>query len=92
MTKKLEQQRNELEDKKTAFEKEKAAFDFVSKDIEDFRRVNTLDVNMKELVLLLMFPCLSLRFVTCLTPLRWMSVLSLLSLLSNLRLTFGNLG
>ncbi len=48
MTKKLEQQRHELEEKRAHFEKEKAAFELVSKDMEEIRRVNTLDVNMRE--------------------------------------------
>lgn len=50
MAKKLEQQRQELEERRIAFEKEKAAFELVSKDMEEIRRVNTLDLNMKELV------------------------------------------
>lgn len=53
MTKKLEQQRLELEEKRAAFEKEKAAFELVSKDMEEIRRVNTLDVNMREYVLIM---------------------------------------
>lgn len=48
MNKKLEQQRLELEEKRSAFEKEKAAFELVSKDMEEMRRVNTLDNNMRE--------------------------------------------
>lgn len=47
MLKKLEQQRQELEDKRASFQKEKAAFELVSKDMEEIRRVNTLDVNMQ---------------------------------------------
>lgn len=50
MSKKLEQQRLEIEEKRAAYEKEKAAFELVSKDMEEIRRVNTLDVNMRELV------------------------------------------
>lgn len=49
MTKKLEQQRHELEEKRAHFEKEKAAFELVSKDMEEIRRVNTLDVNMRDM-------------------------------------------
>jgi len=48
MNKKLEQQRQELEERRSAFEKEKAAFELVSKDMEEIRRVNTLDNNMRE--------------------------------------------
>ncbi|KPM02775.1 septin-7-like protein [Sarcoptes scabiei] len=48
MAKKLEQQRQELEERRIAFEKEKAAFELVSKDMEEIRRVNTLDLNMKD--------------------------------------------
>lgn len=54
MTKKLEQQRLELEEKRNSFEKEKAAFELVSKDMEEIRRVNTLDANMRELVYFLL--------------------------------------
>lgn len=50
MTKKLEQQRLELEEKRATFEKEKNAFELVSKDMEEIRRVNTLDIGMRELV------------------------------------------
>lgn len=49
MNKKLEQQRLELEERRSAFEKEKAAFELVSKDMEEMRRNNTLDSNMREL-------------------------------------------
>jgi hypothetical protein len=48
MNKKLEQQRLELEERRSAFEKEKAAFELVSKDMEEMRRNNTLDSNMRE--------------------------------------------
>lgn len=48
MNKTLEQQRQELEERRQAFEKEKAAFELVSRDMEEMRRVNTLDANMKE--------------------------------------------
>lgn len=48
MAKKLEQQRQEVDERRAAFEKEKAAFELVSKDMEEIRRVNTLDLNMKE--------------------------------------------
>ncbi len=50
MNKKLEQQRLELEERRSAFEKEKAAFELVSKDMEEMRRNNTLDSNMREWV------------------------------------------
>lgn len=48
MTRKLELQKQELEERRAAFEKEKAAFELISKDMEEIRRVNTLDLNMKE--------------------------------------------
>ncbi|XP_054164960.1 septin-7-like isoform X2 [Oppia nitens] len=48
MIKKLDQQRQELEDRRQAFEKELAAFELISKDMEEIRRVNTLDNNMRE--------------------------------------------
>ncbi|XP_046914284.1 septin 7-like protein pnut isoform X3 [Dermatophagoides farinae] len=51
MAKKLEQQRQEVDERRAAFEKEKAAFELVSKDMEEIRRVNTLDLNMKDLQL-----------------------------------------
>lgn len=48
MIKKLEQQRQELDDRRAALEKELAAFELISKDMEEMRRMNTLDNNMRE--------------------------------------------
>ena len=48
MIKKLEQQRQELEERRSAFEKELAAFELISKDMEEMRRINTLDNNLRE--------------------------------------------
>jgi hypothetical protein len=48
MNKMLDLQRLELEDKRVAFEKEKAAFELVSRDMEEMRRANTFDMNAKE--------------------------------------------
>lgn len=48
MIKGLEQQRLELEDKRQVYEKEKAAFDLVSKDMEEYRRASTLEANSRE--------------------------------------------
>lgn len=42
MNKNLEAQRQEMEDRRQAYEKEKAAFELVSRDMEEMRRV-TLD-------------------------------------------------
>jgi len=51
MIRKLEQQRQELEERRLTFEKELAAFELISKDMEEMRRMNTLDNNMRELQL-----------------------------------------
>ena len=48
MIKKLDQQRQELEDRRKAYEKDLEAFELISKDMEEIRRVNTLDNTMRE--------------------------------------------
>lgn len=47
MNKALEQQRQELEERREMHEKEKAAFELVSRDMEDFR-MKTIEANSKE--------------------------------------------
>lgn len=48
MNKEIEQQRLKLEEKRKNLEKERAAFEMVSKDMEEMRRVNTMEMNAKE--------------------------------------------
>lgn len=48
MNREIEQQRLKLEEKRKMFEKEKAAFELVSRDIEEINRVNTMEMNAKE--------------------------------------------
>lgn len=48
MRKSLDQQKLELEERRKAFEKEKAQFDVVNKDVEDAFKRMTMDNNSKE--------------------------------------------
>jgi hypothetical protein len=43
LSKQLEQQRLELEEKRAAFQKEKDAFEMISREMEDMRRASTMD-------------------------------------------------
>ncbi|CAG2106973.1 unnamed protein product, partial [Medioppia subpectinata] len=51
MIKKLEQQRQELDERRKAYQKDLEAFELISKDMEEIRRVNTMDSTMRELQL-----------------------------------------
>ena len=48
MNREIESQRQKLEEKRKTLEKEKAAFDIVSKDMEEMVRNNTMELNVKE--------------------------------------------
>jgi septin 7 len=48
MNKSLEQQCQELKDKRESFERDKAAFEMVSRDMEEMRRASTLEANSRE--------------------------------------------
>lgn len=44
----LELQRKELEQKREAYEKERAAFEMVSLEMDEMRRASTLEANSRE--------------------------------------------
>jgi len=50
MNKDIEKQRIALEEKRKAFETEKSAFEVFSRDVEEMRRVNTMEMNNKEMM------------------------------------------
>ncbi|CAG2122913.1 unnamed protein product [Medioppia subpectinata] len=51
MIKKLEQQRQELDERRKAYQKDLEAFELISKDMEEIRRVNTMDSTMRSMCL-----------------------------------------
>lgn len=48
MNKSLEAQKQELVERREVYEKERAAFDLVSRDMEEYRRASTLEANSRE--------------------------------------------
>lgn len=44
----LELQRKELEQKREAYEKERAAFEMISQEMDEIRRASTLEANSRE--------------------------------------------
>lgn len=44
----LELQRKELEQKRELYEKEKAAFEMISQEMDEIRRASTLEANSRE--------------------------------------------